>query len=361
MSRMSPGVPRCTLFLPLVALTCAQPSTTSQTTGGATSTTSTAATGTTHSTGLAPTTSTTGDDTSTTAGGTGTGSSSSSTGTTPDPFALDCHTAFARPQQLALVCNLPMTLAACRQLDALDVPCADVDRDGLTDAWEDLALDLLRPLRRLDEAESLVDDPAAVLADVGRVAPVGERVRLYVMLGYSKDYGSCGGITGHNGDSERVALDLQPDPTHGPGGVVVVGAYTAAHEGTANDHGQLFLGPDLAQLVFAADPVTADPRWVVFPSADKHATYASIPICEGISPIPCIDEDCGPDDVDDPAAYDRLPASANAGEEAAPRLGDLDSLGFPGDHAWADQDFCGGLGGTGCSSPVREKLLVDPF
>jgi len=290
-----------------------------------------------------------------------TASTTEATGTTspPEPFTLDCHTEFAGPQQLALVCNLPRELAACQRVAG--APCEDVDLDGLTDAWEDLALELLHPLRRFDEDESLVDDADAALADVGRVAPAGDRVRVFIMLGYSRDYGSCGGFTAHNGDSERVALDLRPDPERGPGGAVVARAYTAAHEGTTSDHGRVFNEDALSELVFTVDPDTADPRWVVFPSADKHATYASVPICEGISVIPCFDEDCGPDGVPDPAVYERLPAIANAGEEAAPRLTDLGALGFPGDDAWAEQDFCGGLGGTGCSSAVREKLLVDPF
>jgi hypothetical protein len=360
---MPSRVSRVVLLASLV-LACADPPATTST-GGATTTTSTATTGTTAigSTGGAPTTSSTGDIAPTTATSedAGTGSAGEATGTTAGggPFALDCHTEFTAEQRLALACNLPMSLAACQRL--ADAPCADVDLDGLNDAWEDLALDLLRPLRRLDEAEKLISDPAIVLADVGRVAPAGERVRVFVMIGYSKDYGSCGGITGHNGDSERAVLDLQADPGRGAGGVVVVGAYTAAHEGTVSDHGKVFVGADLGMLVFASDKVTADPRWVVFPSADKHATYASVPICEGISPIPCIDEDCGPDDVDDPSKYERLPQVANAGEEAAPRLTDLTPLGFPGEDAWADQDFCGGLGGTTCASSVRSKLLDDPF
>jgi hypothetical protein len=32
-----------------------------------------------------------------------------------------------------------------------------------------------------------------------------------------------------------------------------------------------------------------------------------------------------------------------------------------GDSAWAEQNFCGGLGGTECSSPVRDKRIADPF
>ena len=345
------------LLLLAPALACGEPSAPASTTtdAAATTTTSTSTTGTT----AAPTP-TTGDATTATSTSTAT-STDSTAGTTagPGPFLVDCHTEFARPQQLALACNLPRTLAECQQLAG--APCADVDLDGLTDAWEDLALDLLRPLRRFDEDESLFADPTAALGDVGRAAPVGERVRLFVMLGYSKDYGSCGGFTGHNGDSERVALDLQPDPARGPGGVVVVGAYTAAHEGTVSDHGHVFTGAELGMLVYTVDPQTADPRWVVFPSADKHATYASVAICEGISPLPCFDEDCDPDGVDDPTAFERLPQLVNAGEEAAPRVTELTVVGFPGDQAWAMQDFCGGLGGTGCSSPVRDKLLVDPF
>jgi hypothetical protein len=138
-------------------------------------------------------------------------------------------------------------------------------------------------------------------------------------------------------------------------------AYTAAHEATINDHGRVFTGDDLALLVFGPDPATSEPRWVVFPSADKHATYASVEICEGISMIPCFDEDCGPDGVRDPAAYDLLPAFVNAGEDGSPIVDDLTDVGFPGDFAWTDQDFCGGTGGSNCSASVREKLLVDPF
>ncbi|MCB9751059.1 MAG: hypothetical protein H6713_13805 [Myxococcales bacterium] len=59
--------------------------------------------------------------------------------------------------------------------------------------------------------------------------------------------------------------------------------------------------------------------------------------------------------------YDLLPASHNAGEQRSPRLTALDELGFPGEDAWADQPFCGGLGGRTCASSVREKLLLDPF
>ncbi|MCX4248014.1 hypothetical protein [Paraliomyxa miuraensis] len=302
--------------------------------------------------------------------GTGTSAEPSTSEATADettgvPFEHDVHALLTDTGRLALHSNLPPAVEDCQALPFTAPPCDDVDLDGLVDAWEDAVLEFLRPLRRFDEEESIVDDPAAVMADVGRVAITNDGAgdgtyRLMVMLGYHYDYGSCG-LTSHNGDSERVALALAPLPSEGAGGVVMEQAYTAAHEGTPTDHGRVFAGDELDQLVFTPDPGTGQPRWVVFPSADKHATYATIEICEGISVVPCLDEDCGPDGVADPSLYDVLPTAANAGEPDAPRLTDLAPVGFPGDDAWADQDFCGGLGGTGCSSSVRSKLLTDPF
>ena len=323
---------------------------TSESSGGVGDTTGTEATG-------------SSDGSSDGSSGTSDGSSSSggtdSTGT--EAFELEVATLLTDEGRLALQCNLPFGVDDCLGLPELDPPCDDEDLDGLVDAWEDVALERLRPLRRLDEAEALVDDAEAVLADVGRVAPRGDDLLMLVMLGYSRDYGSCGGFTAHPGDSERVGVLLVPYADGGPGGVVFDAAYTAAHEGTINDHGQMFEGDELDLLVFDIDPEHGQPRWVVFPSANKHATYASIEICESVSVVPCLDEDCAPDGVPDPEAFDRLPSVANAGEESAPRLTDLARVGYPGDDAWIDQPFCGGLGGPGCSSSVRSKLVVDPF
>ena len=291
------------------------------------------------------------------------GGSSTTTGpggsTTGEPAALQMYTLLADDGRLGIHANLSPSIEDCDS-GTVDAPCEDLDEDGLVDAWEDGVLQLLHPIRRMDEEESLFDDAEAVIADVGRVSPGGPGYLVYIMLGYSRDYGSCG-ITSHNGDSERVALQLEPWPEEGPGGLLVHAAYTAAHEGSVNDHGRVFTGSEVADLVMDDDPQTGDPRWVVFPSENKHATYATVDICEGISVVPCFDEDCAPDGVTDPEAYDLLPSVHNAGELDARRLDDLGDLGFPGDSAWADQDFCGGLGGSDCSSSVRSKLLEDPF
>jgi hypothetical protein len=275
-------------------------------------------------------------------------------------FELDVHTETDGMPGLVLRVNLPIDTKACLALGG-GRPCDDLDADGITDAWENAALDRLRPIQRFDEDETLIGDPTFVLGDVGRVAKAGDRVHVFIMLGYSKDYGSCGGFTSHNGDSERVALELERIGRAGAGDVRVRQAYTAAHEGTASDHSRVFSGTDLSLLTLGTDTATGEPRWVVFPSSDKHGTYGSIDICEDISVIPCLDEDCGPDGVDDPALYDRLPPFVNAGEEAMPLVTDLSGIGFPGDDAWAAQDFCGGLGGTGCSDDVRNKLIPSPF
>ncbi len=195
--------------------------------------------------------------------------------------------------------------------------------------------------------------------DVGRVAPAPDgRIRVYLMIGYHRDYGRCG-LTAHHGDSERVAVDLQPV---GPGDVDAVAFYTAAHEGTITDSGHVFAGAELAELSFPDDPDSGEPRWMVWASDGKHATYGSVQRCEDAQWAPCVEEDCDPDGVD-PEPYTWLPDAHNAGEEAYPFLTDLGPVGFPGEDAWANQDFCGGLGPDllGCAAPVREKLLVDPF
>jgi hypothetical protein len=244
--------------------------------------------------------------------------------------------------------------------DCAGAGCDDVDDDGLVDAWEDALLERLRPVLQLDEQESLVDDVDAVVGFLGRVAVVSTApldVRVFIMLGYSRDYGSCG-VTAHEGDSERVAVRVEgvDDDT-----VRVVAAYTAAHEGEVTDAGRVFTGDALRDLSFIVDG-DGQPRWLVFSSQDKHATYGTLELCEGASIVPCIEEDCGADDVDVAADFRVDAAIANAGEEFAARVDDLAVIGFPGERAFVDQPFCGGgARDGGCASAVREKLLVDPF
>src|SRR4051812_12412262 len=73
-------------------------------------------------------------------------------------------------QGLVLRTSLPASVEQCRQLGGTS--CTDDDYDGLTDEWEGLALDLLRPIVRLDEGEKLLQ-VASRTGMVGRVTPVG--------------------------------------------------------------------------------------------------------------------------------------------------------------------------------------------
>lgn len=276
------------------------------------------------------------------------------------PFNLEARTQRV-DGALALRTNLPAHSDACLAVDATETPCEDKDGDGLVDAWEALVLEHLRPRVELDEEEAMLTDAKGHFAIVARVTPrdaaLGAKstVIAYMMLGYARDYGSCG-ITAHNGDSERVALELRVDG----GDAFVRKAYTAAHEGAVTDDGHVYEGAALATDLRYLDEAKG-PRWLVFPSANKHATYASIEACEAHSSVPCVQEDCGADGVADRSAYRVLAPFANAGEPSKPLLTDLASVGFPGDQAWADQKFCGGRGGSSCSSPVLEKLTKNPF
>lgn len=237
--------------------------------------------------------------------------------------------------------------------------CDDLDQDGLVDAWEDAVLSAVRPRLVFDEAESLFGDPSAVVAHVARVAPIGRTpfaVQVYITILYSRDYGSCADLSAHNGDSERVVLRL----TGAPQRLILERAYTAAHEGTITDHSQRFSDADLALLRY--DESDGEPRWLVYPSQDKHATYGNVEICEATSPLPCFDEDCNPDGVDNTADFALDAAIVNAGEPDAPLVTDLSALGFPGEDAWADQAFCGGLDrNIGCPGSVARKLTENPF
>ena len=234
--------------------------------------------------------------------------------------------------------------------------CDDVDQDGLVDAWEDLVLRRLRPRMTFDESEQLMDDEGAVLFGVGRVTPADDgNVRVFLMTGYSSDYGRCG-VAAHDGDSERVAFDLEVSGSDAH----VVATYTAAHEGELNDHSAVFRESELAEASFVDGE--HGPRWQVFASDGKHAAYQTVQLCEDAEWVVCLEEDCAPDGVEDTERFDRLPPVVNVGEPDAPRMSGLEAIGFADEDAWAEQEFCGGLGrGSGCSSAVREKLVEDPF
>ncbi len=277
---------------------------------------------------------------------------------TREPFVLEAWTADASPG-LQLYINLPPAPEDCLRLR--DAPCDDLDSDGLVDAWEGVVLERLRPLVVLDEDEPMLESTDGLLIHIARIWPVtAKSVRVMIVLAYSEDYGRCG-LTAHHGDSERVALTLSLQD----GSAWVTEAYTAAHEGELTDQSTLYTLDDLDQLETTADPATGEPRWLVYASEGKHATFASAEHCEEASIIPCLEKDCAPDGVSDKARYSILSAHAlNAGEESHPLADDLAEFGMPGEHIWLDQTFCGGLGRANeadCSSGLLEKMRSDPM
>jgi hypothetical protein len=203
---------------------------------------------------------------------------------------------------------------------------------------------------RFAEDEPLLNDADATLVDLGRVVPIdpsASRIRVFIVLAYSRDYGCHLGVSAHAGDSERVVVDLRAEAN---GDVVITAAYAAAHEGTLFDHGQILQGNDVDQLEWVPED-RGEPRWVVYSSRGKHATYLSSSACDGAF-AGCV-ESCG----SGPTAPSRLPRVFNMGEPDAPRVDALDDLGLPGERAWSEQRFCGGLAGAHrCTSPLREKL-----
>lgn len=278
--------------------------------------------------------------------------------TSPEPFTLSFVVVESVVGGLKLTTNLPMYFSDCENLRVSELNCSDDDQDGLTDVWEDLVIEHFRPMLWMDEDEPFSTDPNGVFAQIARIAPTNEWVDLFIVLGWSEDYGRCG-ISAHPGDSERVALRLVPDVE--TGSVSFYSVYTAAHEGEITDAGRIWSEAELTELDFIADPQSNLPRWIVYPSEGKHATYATIAHCESVSVIPCLEEDCGPDNTPDPNELLLFGPVINAGEEDYPRHDDLSVVGFPTESIWGEQDFCGGLGGQNCSSPIREKLRDNPF
>jgi hypothetical protein len=250
--------------------------------------------------------------------------------------------------------------------------CTDADGDGLVDAWEALILERLHPAVTFDEDEPLLgkDDAFAAL---GRVyARDATHVTAIVLLVYAKDYGApnwlCFGASAHAGDVERDALDLE---LQGKGDVIVRNAFTTGHEGTEDDQSRVWKSAELSKLETIEDEKTKEPRWRVYASQSKHATYASKEHCENVRLAKfthrfCVNEDCAPDRVRDSARYTRVPAISNAGEPGKPIVDDLAPLGFKGERAWSDAKFCGGLtvdaeAKKECPPSIKSKLLLDPF
>jgi hypothetical protein len=248
--------------------------------------------------------------------------------------------------------------------------CKDDDRDGLNDAWEDAVLAKITPFVTFDEEEPLMQKGNHdSFGAIGRVFPFGDRIVVSVLFLYTKDYGAqnplCFHSHNHAGDVERAALELK---LTGGSNAISVAAYTTAHEGTEDDQTTIVdgIGQKLLEDIGG--------HWRVYSAQNKHGTYMSKAHCENARLATwlhrfCASEDCAPDNMPEAekARFTVLPKVLNVGELGAPRNDDLTSIGFPGEHAWGADRFCGGLKGLSaddikqCPDALKDKLPKNPF
>jgi len=259
--------------------------------------------------------------------------------------------------------SIPRIAAACVAQLADTELCRDADEDGLSDAWEDLLVDRLRPFVRYHADEPLFSTSdwldhltVVALAHVATARSDSSHVRVMLPFLYDKDFGRCS-LEPHRGDVERVVFDLAP---LGDDSMEVVGLYTAAHEYTVMDGSTLLRGGDLEQMEYRKDEVTGQPRWIVYASAAKHATYATRELCESHGVVPCQQEGCPGASRDD---RELLLAVQNAGEPPPAPVWNPFGVGMD---LWGDSLFCGFAAPSNssnepCAPPLAEKLLKDPF
>ena len=269
---------------------------------------------------------------------------------------------------LYLRSSIPHQATQCAELHPEAAICDDLDADGLVDAWEDMASHRLIPVIRFHVDEPLFTDKTGRVHAFSRVTPVSDnidRIRVFIALTYSYDYGRCS-LRRHRGDLERVVLELLTVQTEPTSVVRVNTAYTAAHEHTSFDQSALYPSELRSSLEYGEDPVIRQPRWIIYASAGKHASYASRIHCTGNSTLPCARENC-------PSAssyYELLFPVVHVGE---PQESAFSWSRQGGEEWWASFDaiwdggsFCGGdttiSDRTSCTpSSIRRKLTHDPF
>ena len=195
---------------------------------------------------------------------------------------------------LSIVSSIPHKVEDCLSQSLGEAVCQDLDEDGLVDEWETIVSHRLNPVIRYHKEEPLFTDARGRVQGFSRVVPVaGDRDRVHVFLvhTYSYDYGRCS-LERHRGDLERVAFEVTITKPTNESVARVEAAYTAAHEYTSFDVSAIYRGDQLSGLEYAIDPVTNQPRWVIYASTGKHASYASRGRCVGRSTLPCARESC---------------------------------------------------------------------
>lgn len=244
--------------------------------------------------------------------------------------------------------------------------CTDADGDGLADSWESMLLERVRPRIVFHPDDPMVNDPAGNVGLVARVFPVSPTVvRVIFVVAFAFDDGVqvLGfSVTGHDGDGERVALELGLED--GGRRATLRRAYFSAHEGMPNEQSRTVSEGEVRSMLRYGRDGDGQPRWLVFPSEGKHAEFPSYAVCSDTSlwGTGWFSEKCGEDEERGRAIDPRF---VNAGEKDGQLVDDLSAVGYPREHAWDGSRFCGGLRDAPrhgvCGRPMDAKLLTDPF
>ena len=170
----------------------------------------------------------------------------------------------------------------------------------------------------------------------------------------------------HRGDVERVVFELIVEDNSSGSRVRIDAVYTAAHEDTPFDVSATYREASLESLEYSTDPITLQPRWIIYASAGKHASYATHARCVGGSTFVCARESCATRDE----SLELLFPIVNVGEPTQTSYqwwNDVDPLPWWAsfDAIWGGDDFCGGdqirNDKTGCTQSIRNKLVSDPL
>jgi hypothetical protein len=201
----------------------------------------------------------------------------------------------------------------------------DLDQDGLDQAWENLALELVNPYIEVDEEEQwLKERDRDPVVNFVRVAPYPsyddpQYIIFSYAVSWSMDYGGVGAgnaysaAEDHRGDVERVSqawrvldertLKLEWVTTSSHGGVTNHSGVWHVADRTCNPGGMSNVPSQFIDLI-PTDSGTqmmcgnlefaSDGRLVIQASEDKHAMYPTVGICEDVVTVrPGYGEDCG--------------------------------------------------------------------
>ena len=239
----------------------------------------------------------------------------------------------------------------------------DQDQDGLDDSLEDTLASRFFPWVWFDSGEDCTapaspSNPGTALARV-RPHPYDlAKISVQYVILFRADCGDFDGFSSHPGDVEPFSLTLAPNPAC-PYGYGAFSLKTVAHFGGdgAEHTDQRLLGNGCTWGRLAGG---SPQHTKIYASENKHALYAADGSCDNGGYL----------DSDNCSESYTLPFNVyNVGEPDHRRIDELGAYQFPGEYAWSDVRFQGGIpvGGScipikviGCDAgKIRDKFLHD--